>query len=155
MDITRLIHFEDINLERLASFKSEWSSFIWLSLAYIAVYSMTIGLVLLLQSKFVPVITGYIGLAFLPHGVKILAFYLFGLRGAVYLLPTSYLMLFILEQNGIYLTRALPLVSTFACYFGYWIVRALIFDGNSPAITRTFYFFLQWDWVPPCSMGLP
>ena len=125
----------------LNSIKSEWSSFIWLNLAYIAVYSMTIGLILPLQSRFAPITTGYIGFAFLPHGVRILAFYLYGLRGAIYLLPASYLMLFVLAQKGIYFNVTLPLASTFACYFGYWAVRALVFDGKCPSIASGWTFF--------------
>ena len=66
---------------------------------------------------------------------------MFGLKGAIYLLPASYIMFFILKQKGIDLNPVLPLASMFICYLGYWLIRALIFKGTPPTLAYVWPYF--------------
>lgn len=55
--------------------------FVLLSVAWVISCSLTIGLVLPLQQMLFVNFSINIGLCFLPHGIRILAFYYFGWRG--------------------------------------------------------------------------
>ena len=61
-------------------------------------------------------------LLFLPHGVRALAFFLFGLRAAFYLLPAHYAMWYITVYGAdIGFDILSPLVSILACSLGYML----------------------------------
>ena len=62
-----------------------------------------------------------IGLLFLPHGVRVLAFYFLGWRAIFYLLPSSYLFLTLSNHAGSELHIMAPVVSMIACYLGYGV----------------------------------
>ena len=87
---------------------------------YILSYTLTHGLFLPLQKIFLPASLDVIGLLFLPHGVRALAFMFFGLRAVLYLLPVMYFCWGLaVWGSGILLDPIAPLYSLAACAFGY------------------------------------
>jgi hypothetical protein len=96
------------------------------SIAYITTHVLTFGFFVPLQQIFVPEISDKISLAFLPHGVRVLAFYYFGWRALLYLLPSSYLMWFIASYGlDISFDILSPIISLIACYVGVKITSRL------------------------------
>ena len=65
--------------------------FIIVSIAFVTASSLTLGFVFPLQTMLFSGSILEIGLLFLPHGVRILAFYFFGWKAILYLMPASYL----------------------------------------------------------------
>ena len=61
------------------------------SISFVIASSLTLGLVFPLQAMLLSGSKLEIGLLFLPHGVRILAFHFFGWKAILYLMPTSYL----------------------------------------------------------------
>ena len=57
------------------------------SAAYIVLFTLTFGVIMPAQGVLFTFLPMNISLLFLPHGVRILAIYLFGWRAALYLLP--------------------------------------------------------------------
>lgn len=74
--------------------KTSFSGTIWASvtIAYVATYSMTNGFFTPIQKILAPNLPSNISLMFIPHGVRILTFYFFGLWGYLYLAPVAWLM---------------------------------------------------------------
>jgi hypothetical protein len=66
--------------------------FIIVSVGYIAAYTVTNGFILPLQKIILPDVPILFSVLFLPHGIRVLAIWLLGWRGALYLLPSSYVM---------------------------------------------------------------
>ena len=84
-----------------------------------------------------------IGLLFLPHGVRILAFYYRRWTAILYLLPVTYLTLALSIQSGVNLNYLSPLVSLMACYTGFLIASAFITaQPKQPTIKMTTFFLL-------------
>ena len=57
---------------------------------YTAAYTLTLGFVYPIQKILLPENSLMASLLFLPHGVRAIAFFLFGLRATLYLLPAHY-----------------------------------------------------------------
>ena len=86
-------------------------TFIIVSLAYIASYTVTIGLILPVQGMIFPNST-VAGILFLPHGIIILAAYYYGWKALPLLLPSVYLMWYIdVYGNGILLDPIQSIIS--------------------------------------------
>ena len=68
---------------------------------------------------------------FLPHGVRVLAFYFLGWRAAFYLLPASYLMMLLSSQAGITLDPWAPVVSAIGCYVGFAFITRFFPESES------------------------
>ena len=62
---------------------------------YTAAYTLTLGFVYPMQKILLPENSLMASLLFLPHGVRAIAFFLFGLRATLYLLPAHYAMWYI------------------------------------------------------------
>ena len=62
---------------------------------YTAVFTFTLGFIVPLQKIMLPENSLLASVLFLPHGVRALAFFLFGLKAALYLLPAHYAMWYI------------------------------------------------------------
>jgi hypothetical protein len=99
--------------------KEHFQNFVIVSVAFVVASSLTLGFVFPLQSLLISASTLEIGLLFLPHGVRVLAFHFFGWRAVLYLLPTSYLFWLLSNQAGSQLDPMSPVVSMIACYLGY------------------------------------
>jgi len=100
--------------------------FVLLSVAWVISSSLTIGLVLPLQQMLFVNFSINIGLCFLPHGIRILAFYYFGWRAIFYLLPASFLMIILSNQMGTSLHLLTPIVSLISCYVGFHVASLII-----------------------------
>jgi uncharacterized membrane protein len=91
-------------------------------------------------------VPAYIGLLFLPHGVRILALYFYGWRGIFYLLPASLLMLILSEtQTGVSLISSI--VSLLCCYLGVQFVRILFSDTISVSFAIKDWKLLFWGGI--------
>ena len=99
-------------------------TFLIVSVAYIVTFSLSFGFVFPLQQLLFSGVSTQVGLLFLPHGVRVITLYFYGLRGMFYLLPASYLMILLsVEQTGQDLLA--PVVSLLCCYLGMHFVRLL------------------------------
>ena len=95
-----------------------------LSVAYIASYAITTGFVAPFQSIILPGVSDAISVLFLPHGVRALAFYFFGIRALFYLLPGSYLMWFLsVYGSNVIMSPLAPLTSLVACSCGFFVLK--------------------------------
>ena len=101
----------------LGKLSFDWALLIVVSVGYIAAYTVTNGFVLPLQKILLPDVPVIFSLLFLPHGVRVMAIWLLGWRGAVYLLPSGYLM-WALSVYGkdIVLDVSQPIVSIICVY---------------------------------------
>ena len=109
--------------------KTGFSGATWLTVtvAYVATYSMTNGFFTPLENILAPNIPSNVSLMFIPHGVRVLTFYFFGLWGYLYLAPVVWVM-WALEvygqSNDGYLSIGI-FISLFACHFGVEICKRL------------------------------
>ena len=85
-------------------------------IAYTAAYTFTLGFIFPIQKIILPENSLLASVLFLPHGVRAIAFFLFGLKAALYLLPAHYAMWYI-SVHGEDIGKDLfaPLVSTLPC----------------------------------------
>lgn len=101
--------------------------FLFVSVAYVASYTMTSGFILPMQKLAFPDHVDLFCLLFLPHGVRMLSVYYFGFSGLMYLIPASYLMWFFdTRVNGLDLHVLGSLVSAAGCYLGLFLVNAVV-----------------------------
>ncbi len=95
-------------------------------LGYTLAYTFTLGFIFPLQKIILPENSLLASVLFLPHGVRAIAFFLFGLRAAFYLLPAHYAMWYISVHGAdIGLDIFAPLVSTLGCVIGYILFVSL------------------------------
>ena len=87
---------------------------------YTAAYTFTLGFVFPMQNIILPENSLLASLLFLPHGVRAIAFFLFGLRATLYLIPAHYAMWYI-SVHGADLSLDIfsPLVSVLGALIGY------------------------------------
>ena len=111
--------------------KEHTQNLLIVSVAYITAYSLTLGFVSPLQQMLLSNVISELSVLFLPHGVRVLAFYLLGWRAAFYLLPASYLMMILTTQAGITLNAWAPVVSVIGCYVGFVSITRLFPEGAS------------------------
>ena len=121
-------------------------NFSFVSVAYIITFSVTVGFIFPLQQLLLSNVPAYIGLFFLPHGVRILTLYFYGWRGMFYLLPASLLMS-ILSENITGLVLFSPIVSLLCCYLGVQFVRILFSDTVSVSFAIKDWKILFWGGV--------
>ena len=87
---------------------------------YTAAYTFTLGFIYPVQKIVMPENSLMASLLFLPHGVRAISFFLFGMRAALYLLPAHYAMWYISVHGAdIGLDLYSPLVSILGCLIGY------------------------------------
>ena len=93
---------------------------------YTAAYTFTLGFIYPVQKIVMPENSLMASVLFLPHGVRAIAFFLFGLRAALYLLPAHYAMWYISVHGAdIGLDLFAPLVSILGCVIGYLIFLSI------------------------------
>ena len=100
-------------------------NFLVVSVAYVVAFSLTLGFVLPLQQMLMKNVILEVSLLFLPHGIRILSFWLCGWWAAIYLIPPMYLMLLLSAHSGVILGIWSPLVSILACLIGFLSVKAI------------------------------
>ena len=100
-----------------------FSVFLIVSLAYIASYTLTNGFIVPLQSMLLPSYTGVISLLFLPHGIRVLAAYYYGWKAFFFLVPSTYLMWFVIVYGAnVPLHPLQPIFSSLSCIIGVMII---------------------------------
>ncbi len=106
---------------------SKWFvEFFLVFLGYTAAYTFTLGFIFPIQKIISPENSLLASLLFLPHGVRALAFFLFGLKAAFYLLPAHYAMWYIsVHGANIGLDLFSPLVSILGCVIGYLLFLSI------------------------------
>ncbi len=113
------------------------------SVAYVASYTMTSGFILPVQKLALPEHVDLFCLLFLPHGVRMLSVYYFGLSGLLYLIPASYLMwVFDTRENGLDLHVYGSVVSAVGCYLGLISVNAVVKFSKQPALFKEWQILL-------------
>ena len=89
-------------------------------IGYTAAYTFTLGFIFPMQKIILPENSLLASVLFLPHGVRAIAFFLFGLKAAFYLVPAHYAMWYISVHGAdISLDLFAPLVSILGCVIGY------------------------------------
>ena len=100
--------------------------FFLVTIGYILAYTLTLGFIYPLQKIILPENAILASLLFLPHGIRAISFFLFGLRAAVYLLPAHYLMWYISVHGAdIGMDFFSPLVSVLGCLIGYLVFLSI------------------------------
>ena len=108
-------------------------NFVVISICYVIAFSLTFGFVFPLQQLILANVATQVGLLFIPHGVRVIALYYYGWQAIIYLLPASYLMLFLSSgQTGTDILA--PLVSLFGCYVGIQLARLILVDTNTRSL---------------------
>ena len=93
---------------------------------YTAAYTFTLGFIYPMQKIILPENSLMASVLFLPHGVRAIAFFLFGLKAALYLLPAHYAMWYISVHGAdIGLDLFSPLVSVLGCLIGYLLFLSI------------------------------
>ena len=93
---------------------------------YTAAYTFTLGFIYPMQKIILPENSLMASVLFLPHGVRAIAFFLFGLKAALYLLPAHYAMWYISVHGAdIGLDLLAPLVSILGCLIGYLLFLSI------------------------------
>ena len=106
--------------------KKWFVEFFLVFIGYTAAYTFTLGFIFPIQKIILPENSLLASVLFLPHGVRAIAFFLFGLKAALYLLPAHYAMWYISVHGAdIGLDLFAPLVSTLACLIGYIIFLSI------------------------------
>ena len=109
------------------SFMGKWLvEFFLVFVGYTAVFTFTLGFIVPLQKIMLPENSLLASVLFLPHGVRAIAFFLFGLKAALYLLPAHYAMWYISVHGAdIGLDLFAPLVSILGCVIGYLVFLSI------------------------------
>ena len=90
-----------------------------MSIAFIVASSLTLGFVIPVQGLLSQYAIPEIGLIFLPHGIRVIAFHYLGWKAVLHMMPASYLFLALSNTSGSELDVLSPIVSMVACYIGF------------------------------------
>jgi hypothetical protein len=107
-------------------------------MTYLVMYTLTLGFIFPIQQIVAAESLAVIGLLFLPHGVRAVAFHYLGARAFIHLLPASYLTWFItVYGNDLELHPLGPLASVTACYLGFVLFNTVNRLKSDKFITNT------------------
>ena len=107
-------------------------------MTYLVMHTLTLGFIFPVQQIIAAESLAVIGLLFLPHGVRAVAFHYLGTRAFIHLLPASYLTWFItVYGNDLELHPLGPLASVTACYLGYVLFTMVNRNKSDKLITNT------------------
>ena len=109
------------------AFMRKWLvEFFLVFVGYTAAYTFTLGFIYPIQKIILSENSLMASILFLPHGVRAIAFFLFGLKAALYLLPAHYAMWYISVHGAdIGLDLFSPLVSVLGCLIGYLLFLSI------------------------------
>ena len=99
--------------------KNHVDHFVIVSIAFIVASSLTLGFVIPVQGLLSKYAIPEIGLVFLPHGIRVIAFHYLGWKAVLHMLPASYLFWALSNSSGSELDVLSPIVSMIACYIGF------------------------------------
>ena len=115
-----------------------WTEFFLVNMTYLVMYTLTLGFIFPIQQIIAAESLAVIGLLFLPHGVRAVAFHYLGARACVHLLPASYVTWFItVYGNDLELHPLGPFASVTACYLGYVLFTIVNRIKSDKFITNT------------------
>ena len=97
-----------------------------MSIAFIVASSLTLGFVIPVQGLLSQYAIPEIGLIFLPHGIRVIAFHYLGWKAVLHMMPASYLFWALSNTSGSELDVLSPVVSMVACYIGFLGATVLI-----------------------------
>jgi hypothetical protein len=99
--------------------KNHVDQFVIVSIAFIVASSLTLGFVIPVQGLLSQYAIPEIGLIFLPHGIRVIAFHYLGWKAVLHMMPASYLFWALSNTSGSELDVLSPIVSMVACYIGF------------------------------------
>jgi hypothetical protein len=99
--------------------KNHVDHFVIVSIAFIVASSLTLGFVIPVQGLLSQYAIPEIGLVFLPHGIRVIAFHYLGWKAVLHMIPASYLFWALSNTSGSELDVLSPIVSMVACYIGF------------------------------------
>jgi hypothetical protein len=99
--------------------KNHVDHFVIVSIAFIVASSLTLGFVIPVQGLLSQYAIPEIGLIFLPHGIRVIAFHYLGWKAVLHMMPASYLFWALSNTSGSELDVLSPIVSMVACYIGF------------------------------------
>ena len=99
--------------------KNHVDHFVIVSIAFIVTNALTLGFVIPVQGLLSQYAIPEIGLIFLPHGIRVIAFHYLGWKAVLHMLPASYLFWALSNTSGAELDVLSPIVSMVACYIGF------------------------------------
>jgi hypothetical protein len=99
--------------------KNHVDHFVIVSIAFIVASSLTLGFVIPVQGLLSQYAIPEIGLIFLPHGIRVIAFHYLGWKAVLHMMPASYLFWALSNSSGSELDVLSPIVSMVACYIGF------------------------------------
>jgi hypothetical protein len=99
--------------------KNHVDHFVIVSIAFIVASSLTLGFVIPVQGLLSQYAIPEIGLIFLPHGIRVIAFHYLGWKAVLHMIPASYLFWALSNTSGSELDVLSPIVSMVACYIGF------------------------------------
>jgi hypothetical protein len=99
--------------------KNHIDHFVIVSIAFIVASSLTLGFVIPVQGFLSQYAIPEIGLIFLPHGIRVIAFHYLGWKAVLHMVPASYLFWALSNISGSELDVLSPIVSMVACYIGF------------------------------------
>ena len=99
--------------------KNHVDHFVIVSIAFIVASSLTLGFVIPVQGLLSQYAIPEIGLVFLPHGIRVIAFHYLGWKAVLHMLPASYLFWALSNSSGSELDVLSPIVSMVSCYIGF------------------------------------
>jgi hypothetical protein len=106
--------------------KNHVDHFAIVNIAFIVASSLTLGFVIPAQGLLSHYAIPEIGLIFLPHGIRVIAFHYLGWKAVLHMLPASYLFWALSSTSGSELDVLSPVVSMVACYIGFLGATVLI-----------------------------
>ncbi len=93
---------------------SDWAlPILWISGAYLLAFAVTFAAVMPAQNAVMPAFGNYASLVFLPHGVRVLAAWLYGWRSLLFLAPGA-----VLTHSYLYGTAGFSIDYMMAVFFG-------------------------------------
>lgn len=101
-----------------------------ITLAFVAAFAVTFGLLMPVQQAIVPELDSFAALVFLPHGVRVIAAWLYGWRSLLFLAPgaiVTHAYLFGIDGFDLHHTLAMSF-GLFCAAFSFWLLSLVGMD---------------------------
>ena len=122
--------------------KNHVDHFVIVSIAFIVASSLTLGFVIPVQGFLSQYAIPEIGLIFLPHGIRVIAFHYLGWKAVLHMVPASYLFWALSNISGSELDVLSPIVSMVACYIGFLGATVVVQKENIGNTISTWKYFV-------------
>jgi hypothetical protein len=122
--------------------KNHVDHFVIVSIAFIVASSLTLGFVIPVQGLLSQYAIPEIGLIFLPHGIRVIAYHYLGWKAVLHMMPASYLFWALSNTSGSELDVLSPIVSMVACYIGFLGATFVVHKENIGNKISTWKYFV-------------